>query len=193
MIGLLVLSTASVAQLQSSPALPCDGIRLIEASTLDSPRAFTSLRQQGATLAMVRNAQGSRVQQQVPVTNVRPITGFARCRFIYTASQIDLACYVGATLAEGDSQAIAAKLMSVAENIGQCLTNPAMVRFTSEEGSTPSISFGAGARHAFWQISMVRVDDDPLRVQPEVIVLGPSQVMATLRPSPKLTAKAKKR
>ena len=107
MLGLLVLSTASVAPLASTQALPCDGIRMVEASTLDRPRAFASLRQQGTTLAIVRNAAGRQVQQQVPVTNVKPINGFTRCRFVYSAAQIDLACYVGSTVSEADEAGIA--------------------------------------------------------------------------------------
>lgn len=178
MISILAISTAAVAPLTTSTILPCDGIRLIEATISDRPLPFASLREQGKTLAYVPNAAGQRVQQEVPVTNVKTIAGFARCRFVYTA-QIDLACYVGATLADTDTDAIAAKLVSTADSLGSCLTNSNLVRAESEPGSTPSISFGGGARQPFWQVSMVPTSDDPSRVQPEILVLGPAPIAAS--------------
>jgi hypothetical protein len=110
------------------------------------------------------------------VTNVKPVAGFERCRFVYT-SQIDLACYVGATIGDDDEEVRAARLVKVSENVGACLTNPALVRTPSEPGSTPSIGFSGGAGHPFWQVSIVPTEADPSRLQAEVLVLGPAPVV----------------
>jgi hypothetical protein len=191
MISLFLLSTnAVVAMPADNPALPCEGIRVIEASTADQPLPFASLREQAKVMTTVRSATGQRVQREVNVTNVRSLAGFSSCRFVYTA-QIDLACYIGTTLSETDTDAIAAKLISTAESVGHCLTNRSLVRSESEPGSTPSINFGAGPRQQFWQISMVPTDADPSRIQPEILVLGPAPVTTPQRPAPR--ARRKKR
>jgi hypothetical protein len=195
MFGLLVLSTTAIAPLPSSAVLPCDGIRLIEVAVSDRPLPFASLREQGKTMAYVRDASGQRVRREVPITNVKAISGFARCRFVYS-SQIDFACYIGATLPVDDVEAVAGKLNSTSESVGHCLTNTNLVRKEAEEGSTPVVTFGAGARQPFWQVSMVPLDDDPTRVQPEVLVLGPAEVApvtrTTTRPT-KARPKAKRK
>jgi hypothetical protein len=125
------------------------------------------------------------------ITNVKAIAGFSRCRFVYTA-QIDLACYIGSTLGEADREAISAKLNETADSIGTCLTNNDLVRKDSEPGSTPSIGFGGGARQPYWQVSMVPVEDDPSRLQPELLVLGPAPVTQPAR-SARPTPKAKRK
>jgi hypothetical protein len=193
MIGLFVLSTASVAPLGATAFMPCDGVRLIEAASINRPIAFASLREPGQRLAVVRNATGVREERQVPVTNVKPINGFARCRFVYT-SQIDLACYMGPTLPDTEVEAISERLLATAESVGHCLTNPALVRSSPEPGSTPSVMFGGGSTQPFWQISMVPTQEDPTRVQAEVLVLGPAQrppQPATARRTPKVKRKAR--
>jgi hypothetical protein len=174
MIGLFALSTASVAPLGTTAFAPCDGIRQIEVASINRPVAFANLREQGQRLAIVRNAAGVREERQVPVTNVKSINGFARCRFVYT-SQIDLACYMGPTLPDTEVEAISERLLATAESVGHCLTNPALVRSSSEVGSTPSVMFGGGSTQPFWQISMVPTQEDPTRIQAEVLVLGPAQ------------------
>lgn len=191
MIGLLVSLTTAATPIPTTTALPCDGIRTIERAVTDRPLPFASLREQGKTLAYVRNEQGQRVQREVPVTNVKAISGFSRCRFVYNA-QIDLACYVGATLGDDDQAAILAKLTSTAENVGSCLTNNKLMRTESEAGSTPSIGFGGGPTQPFWQISMVPVEDDRTRVQPEVLILGPVPVTPVQKPV-RATPKAKRK
>jgi hypothetical protein len=191
MIGLLALSTAAVAPLTTNDAFPCEGIRMVEASTRDRPLAFSTLRQMDKAMATVRDATGKRVQREITVTNVKPIAGFSNCRFVYSA-QIDLACYIGTTLPENDEAAIAAKLESISDSAGHCLTNKALVRSPSEPGSTPSITFGAGPTQSFWQISMVPTRADPSRIQPEVMVLGPSPFVTVARPT-KSAAKKKRK
>jgi hypothetical protein len=191
MWALLVLSTAATAPVVTTGALPCDGIRMIEAATKDRPRAFASLREQGKTLAFVRNAAGQRVQREVTVTNVKAISGFSSCRFVYSAN-IDLACYVGTTFADSDEATISTKLTSTAENIGNCLTNSALVRSESEAGSTPSVTFGAGPNQPFWQISMVPSGEDSSRIQPEILVLGPTVAEPVPR-APRARAKARRK
>jgi hypothetical protein len=174
MFGFVALTTAATMPLVSETELPCDSIRQIEAASTESPRPFASLRQQSTAMAMTRNEAGQRVQQQVPVTLVKPIGGFERCRFVYT-SQIDLACYVGTTISDDDGDARAARLSKVSENVGACLRNPALMRVPSEESSTPSVGFSGGAGHPFWQISIVPTEADRTRLQAEVMVLGPAQ------------------
>jgi hypothetical protein len=191
MIDWLLLSTIGVSALPPNSDFPCEGIRTIEAATNDRPRSFASLREQGKEISTVRTATGQRVQREVSVTNVKALSGFSDCRFVYSVAQIDLACYLGSTLGENETDAIAAKLISTAESVGHCLTNRALARSESEPGSTPSIHFGAGARNPFWQISMVPTRADPSRIQPEVLVLGPSPSAISPRAVPK--AKRKKR
>ncbi len=193
MIGFLVFLTSATTPITSSTALPCEGIRTIERAAADRPLPFASLREQGKTLAYVRNEQGQRVQREVPVTNVKAIAGFSRCRFVYN-SHIDLACYIGASIGEGDQAAISAKLATTAENVGSCLTNTKLMRTESEFGSTPSIGFGGGPTQPFWQISMVPVEEDQTRFQPEVLILGPAPatpVQKQVRAAPKAKRKAR--
>lgn len=193
MIGLLLLSTTADAPITMSATLPCEGIRAIERATIDRPLPFASLREQGKTLAFVRNETGQRVQREVATTIVKGLAGFSRCRFVYSA-QIDLACYIGSTLPDSDSQAIAEKLNATADSVGNCLTNRNLSRSDAEPGSTPSVSFGGGARQPFWQVSMVPVAEDLSRVQPEVLILGPAPVAPparSVRPTPKAKRKAR--
>jgi hypothetical protein len=180
MIAVLALSAAASAPLPASANLPCDGIRLIEAASIERPTPFASLRQQGTMRAMVRDEAGRRVERDVAVTNVKPINGFARCRFVYS-SQIDLACYLPTTISGGDDAAFNARLAESADAIGQCLTNTSLQRRPSEEGSTPSVHFSGGSRQPFWQISVVPTEEDTSRLQTEVLILGPAEVAAPAR------------
>ena len=190
MIGLLVASITAIAPLTTTTILPCDGIRQIEAATTDRPIAFATLREVGKKQVIVRNSAGQNIQREVPVTTVKALSGFASCRFVYSG-QVDLACYVGTTLADTDADAIAAKLISTAERVGQCLTNRDVTRVESELGSTPSIGFGGGSRQPFWQISMVPTQADPSRIQPELLVLGPAPMSEP--PRARVKAKSRKR
>ena len=122
MIELLFLSTAMTSEPVSPNAFPCEGIRTIESSISDRPRPFASLREQSKEMTTVRDANGRRVQREVSVTTVKALAGFTNCTFIYS-TQIDLACYIGNTLGETETVAIAAKLISTAESVGHCLTN----------------------------------------------------------------------
>jgi hypothetical protein len=191
MLSFLVLTAANVAHVSPNEMLPCEGIRIIEASTRDRPVAFSSLKVAAKESAYVRNAAGIRERREIDVTNVKALAGFSRCRFIYSAT-IDLACYIGTTLPDTDTTGIADKLSMTGESVGHCLTGTNLVRAESEVGSTPSILFGAGPRQSFWQISMVPSADDPSRIQPEVLVLGPAEVSPPPRPLRKAT-KAKRK
>lgn len=117
MFSILALATTATTPLDTPAMLPCDGVRLIEASTSDRPVAFSALRKQEMVPSMVRNSAGERVQRMVPVTVVKPINGFARCRFVYN-SQIDLACYTGTTLPRAQTETVASTLAGTAEAIG---------------------------------------------------------------------------
>jgi hypothetical protein len=196
MLGFLMLTTATTIPLVGETELPCDGIRVIEAAAIEMPRPFASLRQQSTTMALIRNAAGQRVRQQVPVTIVKPINGFEHCRFVYN-SQIDLACYVATTVSDEDADARANRLARVSDNVGACLRNTALVRTPSEEGSTPSIGFSGGRDQPFWQISMVPTEADRTRLQAEVLILGPAaRVQSATATGPRRTtptAKRKKR
>lgn len=191
MLSFLVLSASIAAPITTSATLPCDGVRVIEQSTRDRPLAFNTLRQPTKQMVMERNSAGRRVQREITVDTVKPIAGFARCRFVYSA-QIDLACYVGTTLPDTDEEAIAAMLIATAESVGNCLPNNSLVRSQSEEGSTPSINFGGGSRQSFWQISMVPTSEDRARIQPEVLILGPA-IVAPRPPVQRPVAKSKAR
>ena len=152
---------------------------MIEISTADRPRAFASLREQTRITINARDAGGQRFQRQTNTTVVKPIPGFARCRFVYT-SYTDLACYLGTSLPDTDQEAISKRLEEIGDNLGQCLTNSNSKRAASEEGSTQSITYGGGARQPFWQISMVPTPEDISRLQPEIMVLGPATSTAPL-------------
>jgi hypothetical protein len=191
MISMLFLTVATTTPAIQPGPIPCPSIAVIEASTNDMPSPFASLREQGKTTIMATNALGQRVPREVSITNVKAIPGFSRCRFVYS-SQIDLACYVGTTLADSEIDAISRKLEAIGENVGQCLTNPNLVRAGAEAGSTPSVTFGGGPRHSFWQISMVPTQEDYSRVQPEILVLGPAMRPASPRLA-KATPKAKRK
>lgn len=173
MMGFVMLSAVATTPVVAATELPCDGIRMIEAASLETPRPFASLRLQSTTLATVRNDAGQRVQREVPVTLVKPINGFERCRYVYT-SQIDLACYVGTTISDEDADTRADRLAKVSDGVGACLTNAALLRTPSEEGSTPAVLFTGGPRHPFWQISIVPTEADRTRLQAEVLILGPA-------------------
>lgn len=191
MIGFLLLTTATAAPITAVTGFSCEGVAKIEAASVERPTPFASLREQTTRLGFVRNAAGQRVQQMVPVTNVKALGGFERCRFVY-ASQIDMACYVGATIPDTDTTAIADRLNKTAEYVGQCLKNSALLRSEGEEGSTPTITFGGGANHPFWQITMVPSDEDITRKQAEVLILGPAPVTRPIRPA-RTVAKTKRR
>jgi hypothetical protein len=98
-------------------------------------------------------------------------------------------------LADTQTDEISAKLSATADAVGNCLTNRALVRGNSEEGSTPSIHFSGGARQPFWQVSMVPSLADPSRIQPEILILGPAPVARTMVAAPKVkrVIKRKKR
>jgi hypothetical protein len=181
MISMLALATAVTIPAETRTILPCDGVRVIEAATVDRPLPFATLRKQDQVLATVRDAQGQRVQRMVPVTNVKPINGFKRCRFVYT-SQIDLACYVGGTYDRNQADVVAATLASTADALGQCLTNQNLARAGEEAGSSPVVTYSGGARQPFWQVSMVALEDDPGQVEAEILVLGPSHLAAPAPP-----------
>lgn len=181
MIDFIFLAVATATPLDSRISLPCDGIGVIEASLIDRPLPFNSLRQQDQIERVIRNAQGQRVRQMVPVTNVKPINGFVSCRFLYTA-QIDLACYIGTTFARTDVENVAAALTATATGLRQCLTNTKLVQANEEPGSTAVVTFGAGASEPFWQVAMVPTQGDPDRVQPEILVL-PSVDRANPKPT----------
>jgi hypothetical protein len=196
MFGFFVLTAVASTPLVAAPVLPCDGIRQIEAASVERPTPFASLREMGTILAWERTQSGQRVHQQRSVVNVKAISGFERCRFVYS-SQIDLACYIASTIDRDEENARAQRLAKVAENIGACLSNAALVRAPSEEGSTPSINFGGGREQPFWQISMVPTEEDPSRLQAEVLILGPA-IVATppravrpARPAPKAKRKSR--
>jgi hypothetical protein len=191
MIEFFLLTAVSASPLPTVAPFPCDGISLIETASVERPVPFASLRQQGTKLAMVRNAAGQRVEQQVSVTNVKPLNGFARCRYVYT-SQIDLACYVGSTIPDTETDAISQRLTKTADNVSQCLRNTALLRAESEAGSTPSVTFGGGSRQPFWQITMVPSEEDLSRFQAEVLILGPAPVAQAQRP-PRAAPKAKRK
>jgi hypothetical protein len=194
MFGLFVFTAVAATPLTAAPALPCDGIRQIEASSVERPKPFASLREIGTIMVWGPNAAGQRVHQQRSVVNVKAISGFERCRFVYSA-QIDLACYVASTIDREDEEARAQRLAKVAENVGACLSNTALVRSQSEEGSTPSINFGGGSTQPFWQISMVPTEEAPSRLQAEVLILGPTPVATpprAARPA-RATPKAKRK
>ena len=194
MIEFLVLIAATNTPLELRTLLPCDGVKVIEAALEDRPLPFASLRQQSQVLATVRNAQGQRVQQLVPVTNVKPVNGFSNCRFVYT-NQIDLACYVGTTYARSEADNISAALIQTASGLRQCLGNTKLAQANEEEGSSPVITFGAGPSEPFWQVSMVPLPADPDRVQPEVLILpsvsraNPATAVSRPRPKAKRTTK----
>jgi hypothetical protein len=196
MIGFLVLTTVASTPLTTATDFTCDGIRQIEVASIERPTPFASLRETGTIMAWGRNASGQRVHQQRTTVNVKALSGFERCRFVYT-SQIDLACYIGSTTSRDNQEVIMQRLTKVAENVGACLRNPALVRSPSEEGSTPSINFGGGREHPFWQISMVPTEEDPSLLQAEVLVLGPAPVAVPprtarpARPAPKAKRKSR--
>jgi hypothetical protein len=191
MISFLALVVAASPPVDTQPLIACDGVRVIEAATIDRPLPFASLRKQEQEMAIVRNGQGQRVQQLVPVTNVKPINGFTRCRFVYS-SQIDLACYVGGPLERSQTELISARLAAASESIGQCISNQRLVRSAEEVGSTPVVTYGGGPREPFWQVAMVSVDGNPNLVEAEVLVLGPSHLSAPA-PPPRAAPKAKRK
>lgn len=193
MLSVLMLAIATTTPLTTAVTPICDGVRQIETAAGDRPLAFASLRETIKSIAIVRDAAGKRVEREVPVTQVKALAGFTRCRFVYSV-HIDLACYIESSVAEDDSQSAASALLGAADSVGGCLTNPNLVRGESETGSSPTVTFGAGPDHPLWQISMVPVEGDFARVQPEVLILGPVQrPVPTLKPRKPVVAKAKRK
>jgi hypothetical protein len=189
MLEFLMLAVGVQGPLIATPPFPCDGVRLIEAASTQGPRPFASLREQVQTTVPRRNASGQTIQVQLPVTRVKTLSGFSRCRFVYT-SQIDLACYGAQTERASEAEAVADMLAKTAESVGQCLGNTQLIRSTSEEGSTPAITYGGGPTQPFWQVSIVPLDTNPDLVQAEVLILPP---VAPPRPASRPAPRAKRK
>ncbi|GIU65882.1 hypothetical protein [Candidatus Phycosocius spiralis] len=172
MIELLLLVSLPEAPSQARKPPLCDGIALIEKSTLDRPLAFKSLVVREMVPQQVRDKQGKRVTQKVEVVKVRPLPGLFDCRFVYNYT-ISLACYGPAEIAEGDMDAREAGLSGFAKEIRDCLTNDKLTQSSSDPDSTPFIAFSGGAKQPFYQISMVPFPAKDAMLRPELLVLGP--------------------
>ena len=172
MIELFLL--ASLPDVPTPAVLPslCEGIALIEKSTLDRPRAFKSLVVREMVPQQVRDKQGKRVTQNREVVKVRPLAGLSDCRFVYNFT-ISLACYGPAEVKEGDMDALETALSGFAEEVRNCLKNDKLTQSSGDANATPYIAFSGGPKHPLYQISMVPLPDKDAALRPELLVLGP--------------------
>ena len=176
----LLVSLPEVPSTTVQPPL-CDGIALIEKSTLDRPLAFKSLVVREMVERSVKNAEGVVAIQKRDIVKVKPLSGFVDCRFVYNA-YISLACYGPSSVEETDADAVEASLNGFADMVGTCLQNKKLNKSSGDPQSKSFIAFSGGAREPFYQISLVPLPDKDGFLRPELLVLGPETV-----PEPKKT------
>jgi hypothetical protein len=175
MIELFLLASLPEGSTVAVPPPLCEGIALIEKSTLDRPKAFASLVVRETIERSVKNAEGVVSVQKREIVKVKPLGGFVDCRFVYNA-YISLACYGPSSVEETDAAAVEASLNGFAERVGACLKNKNLSKFSGDPQSKPFIAFSGGAREPFYQISLVPLPDKDGSLRPELLVLGPEPV-----------------